>query len=247
MNAELRHWRPLPLGAPGWTIEYPVHGWSSRTTALRLDGDRLLVVNAGRTVSAAARAELCALGRVAALFVPNDFHHLGVRSWLASIGPVPVLAAPGVRRRLSRKLGLAPEPLATECAPPGHARLPERLGPAEISFLVPPGTRSGEAWAVAPLAAADGHAWIVGDAFFHLRRLPRNLSGVALRATGTGPGLRIGATFRALQLADPAAYRAWLLAELGREPPALLVPAHGEPLADDDLPARLRALAAARL
>ncbi len=106
-------------------------------------------------------------------------------------------------------------------------------------MLVPPGTRTGELWLSTP--APGGRAWIVCDAFFNIARAPRTPMGLLLRALGIAPGLRIGTSFLWL-LRDRAAYRSWLLAKLAEERPTLLVPSHGDVLADAALPDRLQRL-----
>lgn len=45
-----------------------------------------------------------------------------------------------------------------------------------------------------------------------------------------------------LFLADKAAYKVWMGGELDRDPPVLLVPAHGAPVRGPDLSSRLRAV-----
>ena len=214
------------------SAEYPVHGWHGRTTVLSGPAGDLAVYNPGATIAPALRAELRRRGSVQTLIVPNHFHHLGVDTWLQEFPHALVVASTWAIPRL-------------------HDRGVEASGydgialPGGARFLEIPGTKSGELWL--SLATRRGRCWIVGDAFFHLARLPRHPVAAVLWLTGTAPGLRVGSTFRRLALRDRPSYLAGLEEALAAEQPELLVPAHGEELRDPALSARLLGLARARL
>jgi hypothetical protein len=224
-----------PLSAAVWTAPYPVPGWSSRTTVVSLASGGLLAVNPGASLAARAGEELGAFGTVEYLLAPNHFHHLGIAAWRRAFGSIPVLAAAAAQARLrSRGLESLAEPeTIVHLLPPG-ARL-----------LLPAGTRTGEVWL--RLAIDAGVAWIVGDAFFNVSRTPLSAAGIFLRLSGTTGGLRIGGTFKWGHLRDRMAYRRWVLERLDEDPPAMLVPAHGDVLTDPGLARRLRELLSARL
>jgi hypothetical protein len=202
---------------------------------VRLASGGLLVVNPGAPLAATARADLQALGKIEYLLAPNHFHHLGISAWQKELGPIPVLASAQAHARLGKR-GYAPlhEP-----------REIESLLPPEASFLLPAETRTGEIWL---RLAIDGRTtWVVGDAFFHVLHAPRNLAGLFLRFSGTVPGLRIGGTFKFGHLRDRRAYREWLLQRIEADPPAVLVPAHGEIASAPDLARSMVALIQERL
>lgn len=67
-----------------------------------------------------------------------------------------------------------------------------------------------------------------------------------LKTLRMAPGLSISATFKWM-LKDRAAYRDWLLAQIEREKPTVLIPSHGQIINDANLPARLADLVRARL
>lgn len=231
MVGETDVWRPLPGGLAGWSAEYPIHGWSARTTVVRLSSDDLLVINPGKPIAEQVRRQLSAFGRVTHLLAPSRLHYLGVASWRDSFGALPVLAAASAHARLAKRLGFEPAPLSSL--------------PTGADLVVPDGVKTGETWLV--LRTADSVAWIVCDAFFHLPHTPRNPAGVFLRLSGTTPGLRIGNTFKWGHLQDRAAYRDWILRRIDEDRPSILIPAHGEPIEDAELASRLRALVEKRL
>lgn len=85
----------------------------ARMTIVRLRGG--LVVHSPAPLSAELRAEVDALGRVAAIVAPSLFHHLGVRSWIDAYPHAVTCACPGLERkrpdlRWDRVLGDTPEP-----------------------------------------------------------------------------------------------------------------------------------------
>ena len=56
-----------------------------------------------------------------------------------------------------------------------------------------------------------------------------------MKLLGFRTGLMTNPFFKRLFLSDKAAYKAWMLAELERDPPVLFVPSHGAPLRGADL------------
>ncbi|MHA1568826.1 MAG: hypothetical protein ACTSXZ_05100 [Alphaproteobacteria bacterium] len=230
------HWKPIDEGAGLWAHERFKDGVSIlRSTAVRLaDGD-LAVIGPIREKSEAAREQLRALGRPAILLAPNHYHNAGLALYQREFSDCVVVASAVAAPRLRKKTPCASAPLELL-----RARLPRHM-----SLLEPPGTRTGEVWLRA--GTGGGVAWVVGDAFFNMRAAPRSFMGVVMRLFGNAPGLRIGGTFTWLALRNNREYAAWLTAQLEADNPAILIPAHGDIEAGDDLPDRLRALAAARL
>jgi hypothetical protein len=223
------------VASDAWSAPYEISGWSSRTTVVRLATGGLLAINPGLPLAATAKADLQAIGNVEYLMAPNHYHHLGLAAWRQVFGPIPVVACAAAQPRL-RARGHAPlcEPGAIEPLLPDNAKV-----------LLPPGTRTGEAWLRLDIGGQAG--WIVGDAFFHVPRTPRNAAGLFLRLSGTTAGLRIGATFKWGHLRDRRVYREWVGRLLDGDPPTTLIPAHGDVLTDADLARRVRRLLDDRL
>lgn len=232
----MAEWRAIDDGAGLYELEKVVDsGWCWRAAALRLDGGELLVVSPVRGTLSASAEELERLGSPSFGLAPNHFHYLGLRELRERYPKLACAASVTARPRLEGKCGHPFQPLDA---------LRERL-PAGVAILEPPGTKGGEVWLRVP--TSRGVAWVVSDAFFHVNNPLRGGMGLALRATGTAPGLRIGSTFLWLALRERPAYRRWLEAQLEADAPRVLVPGHGDVLADDALPERLAELVRRRL
>lgn len=229
-------WTVLDETAGLWALEsFNGSGFSLRTTALRLRDGGVLLVSPTRALGDAAHEELAVLGKPSVLLAPNHFHHLGLAEHLERYPAAKVVASVVAAPRLQKQTGLD----IRSC---DEVR---ELLPDGAEIVETAGTRSGEAWLT--VGTVRGTAWVVSDAFFNLPSLPKNMFGLALWLTGTGPGLRIGRTYTALAIRDKRAYRAWLSKMLDRLPPALLVPGHGDAVEGPDLAGKLRAIAEQRL
>jgi hypothetical protein len=208
------------------------NGWHWRMTVVRGE-DGAIVVSPIRRLPEAVHDALAGLGGVASLLAPNHFHYLGVAEFLERYPASRAVCAPAARSRLARKTDLS-------------FADPDALGlPSSVSLLSPPGLRTGELWL--RVDTARGVAWVVSDAFFNLAAHPTGGFGLACRLMGITCGLRLGRTFTTLAVADRKAYGSWLLAQLERDQPRVLVPGHGDIVEAPDLAERLADLAAARL
>ena len=257
-------WAPIDERAGLFALEKVVaSGWSWRALAVRLEGGEVALVSPVRGTLERSRESLEAITWVAPLrdgiptpangsscrptvtplrsligrptfaLAPNHFHFMGIAE--ARTPELTCVASAVARPRLTSKCGHAFEPLEA---------LRERL-PAGVTLLEPPGLKSGEVWLRAE--TERGVTWAVCDAFFNVNNALSGTMGLALRATGTAPGLRIGKTFDWLVLRDKRAYRRWLEERIAEDAPRVLVPSHGDVVVDDDLPERLRELASRRL
>ncbi len=232
-----RMWTEID-GAPGLrTIERVVRGgWSLRSFALVLPDGGTLVVSPTASLGEEAHRAIGEIGAPKVLLAPNHFHHLGIPEWRKRHPGSMVVASSLARERLSTKqpdIELRPLEEANGLLPDG------------VTFLEPPGTKTGETWL--RIETNAGVAWLVSDAFFHLLRDTSGFTGMMLRASGTVPGLRIGSTFLWLGVRDRKRYASWLLDRLAKDAPRTLVVGHGEPVTGDDLAARLRALVETRV
>jgi hypothetical protein len=229
-----RTWSPVPGLDSVWRAERVVNGVPLRSLAVRLADGRLAIYSPIRRLGRDAHAELAAIGAPAFLVAPNHFHNLGLGEYAAAHPGARVVSSPTAASRVQRRCG-------HDVHDP--ALLREAL-PAELSLLLPPGTRAGELWL--SIESAAGRAWTVGDAFFNIARTPRTPMGLLLRLLGISPGLRVGASFRWL-VRDRAGYKRWLLDAIAAQRPTTLVPCHGDILTDPELPDRLRRLVQRRL
>lgn len=234
MSAAPARWEPIPLAEGVWTAERPRLHVPLRAVALRLADGGVAVYSPIKDLGPDAHRALKALGPPALLIAPNHHHYLGLPEFAATYPQASIVASAVALARVRAR---------TRCEVGADTALRARL-PPHVSVLVPPGTRGGELWL--SLATQRGRAWVVGDAFFNIARVPPTPIGLLLRALRVAPGLRIGDPFRWL-VRDRPAYRRFVLDALHADRPTTLIPCHGQILADGDLPERLERLIETRL
>lgn len=174
-----------------------------------------------------------ALGRPRLIFAPNHFHHLGLPRFRERYGDASVVASAGAIPRLERHKHQDLEKIEDTPLPSG------------VRWLVPEGTKSGEAW-LSIDEEGRGPTWIVCDAFFHANTPVKGLEGAFLRTAKITPGLCIGMTFTLMCITDTKRYARWVHDAIDREKPSRVLFSHGEPL-QADAPAKLHAILDARL
>jgi hypothetical protein len=203
----------------------------ARMAVVGLGGGALLVVSPGIPLGEARWEQLSRLGTPRFLLAPNHFHNLGIATWKQRFPGATVVAHPRAHARLHKKLpGIAIEDVASI----GEAR------PAGVRIFGPPMAKQGETWV--SMKTKEGTAWFVTDGIVNQERLPRGPMGLVMRMLGFRTELMTNPFFKRFFLEDKAAYKAWVGEELDRDPPVLLVPAHGAPLRGLDLASRLRAV-----
>lgn len=201
-----------------------------RMAVIGLGGGALLVVSPGGSMTEARWEQLSRWGTPRFLLAPNHFHNAGIAAWKARFPEATVVAHPRAQARLRKKLpGVAIGNLA-----PLEAALPEG-----VRVFSPPMAKQGETWV--SVKTKEGTAWFVTDGILNEERLPRGAVGFVMRLLGFRTELMTNPFFKRLFLTDKAAYKAWVGAELDRDPPTLFVPSHGAPLRGADLCSRLRA------
>jgi hypothetical protein len=196
-----------------------------------LGGGALLVVSPGAPLRDTWWEQLSRWGTPRFLLAPNHYHNAGVAAWKERFPEAAVVADPRAHARLRKKVpGVAIEDLA-----PLEAALPEGM-----RVFGPPMAKQGETWV--SMNTKEGAAWFVTDGIVNSERLPRGAMGLVFRLIGFRSELMTNPLFKRLFLADKAAYKAWVGAELDRDQPVLFVPAHGEAIRGEDVCSRLRAV-----
>lgn len=202
-----------------------------RMAVIGLGKGDLLAVTPGHPVSDAAFEQLARWGTPKFLLAPNHFHNAGLAPWKARFPEARVIAHPRAIPRLQKKVpGLTFEPLSVlEAAlPPG------------VRVFGPPQAKQGEV--TVSVKTSEGTAWFVCDNIMNLETLPPFPMRLVLQIVGFRAKLMTNPFFKRMFLTDKAAYKAWVNAELDKDPPALLVPSHGGVLRGPDLVSRLRAI-----
>jgi hypothetical protein len=177
-----------------------------------------LLVHSPAWINDETLAEVRALGTPRILFAPNHFHHLDLQRYRELFPEAVAVASAGALPRLRAR---------------GHEGLRSTDDvelPSGMRWLVPDGTKSGEAWL--SIDGDGGPTWLVCDAFFNAPSL-RGFEGVMLRMSKAGAGLSIGVTYTALCIRDKSRYREDVLEALAREQPRRVLFSHGDPLETD--------------
>jgi hypothetical protein len=195
-------------------------------------GDNQVLIHSPTWIDHETIRQIQSLGTPHVLFAPNHFHHMGLGRYRKNFPNAIVAATAGAIPRLRRRGhdGL----LSIEAVPL----------PRGVRWLLPDGTRSGEAWLA--IDGDGGPTWIVCDAFFNETRPMSGVEGAILRLGKITPGLCVGATFKLLCVRDSKRYREWVLDAIAREMPRRVLFSHGDPI-NEDAASKLAACVRARL
>lgn len=200
--------------------------WATMLVFRGVDG--LVVVSPGNGVEPRAFDALAELGPVRALVATNGLHHLGQPEWRARFPDAVSYAPPGALPRLAKKATGVPFRSLTELTFPSHVR-----------FEDAPGFKMGEV--ILRFDTKAGTGWFTGDLLTNIVRTPPPPMGWIFPLTGSGPGFSLFRLGTWLFVKDKKVVREWMLERLEREPPALIVPAHGAPIEANDIAERAKA------
>lgn len=225
----------MPITISGWTTvaeqplvlvkEYAFGPGRANAMAVRLPDGSFMIISPSVEPGADADA-FAALGGVSALIANNGTHHLGLGPWRAKFPQAVTYAATRAAERI-RKKGKNPgqlEPIE---------KLQSKAGD-RIGFVTISGDKIGD---VCVRVHTDrGVLFYAGDFIANIHTLPRNpLFKLAFRLTDSAPGLKVFKLFFTFFVADKGAARDALIKELDAHPPAILVPAHGDVVARQDV------------
>lgn len=231
-------WTVIDREARVLALNYRFRGSeTSFSFAAPLADGRLMVVSPSKALDDAAAAELADFGEVGALVANNGFHYLGQKAWRARFPEARCFAPPKAIARIAKKsrYPLDFEPLSA-LAP----LLGEGVGLRDV-----PASRCGESWFWAKLSG-DGpprYAWYMSDVLANMRGLPPGLLfRLLFKLTGSAPGYRVFNLALKFMVKDAKGALRLLLEDVEAHPPGVVVPAHGDILADGDIDERTRAL-----
>ena len=219
----LHVWQNLTSdGAVRW-LKYSFDPGKANTLAVRLDDGSWLVVSPSVGSPEGVYDALAKDGTVTALLAPNGFHHLGQSAWRKRFPTAISYASDDARARLSKKCpGVTYESVN---------RLTERL-PARVGILLPDGMKAPDLLVHATSAGTT--VWHTGDLVSNTTAEDMPLHWRLLMTVfGAGTGFRFNTMPAMIYLRDRAAWKRSVLAAIEKAPPAVLLPAHGNPLADN--------------
>lgn len=223
-------WRTIDAQLPVLWREYSFGPGMASTVVVGIAARKLLAVSPGPKLGDAAHEELRAYGEVSALVSPNRFHHLGVEEWLKRWPGAQAYAGEQSLPRLNKKCsaGAVFKPLSQLPALPGGIHIDN-----------PPGMKNTDL--VLRVNGAQGWIWYINDLLMNMRALPSNpVARLMVAAAGMKRGLCAPRMARMLNVGDKHVVGNWLLNELDARPPAVALFGHGDPLAGQDLGARLK-------
>jgi hypothetical protein len=221
---------------PGWTAlaqqpqvlvkEYGFGTGQANALAVQLPDRSFMIMSPPTTASDAEVQAFTLLGGVSALVENNGAHHLGLSVWRARFPKATTYAAPKAAERIRKK---GKDPGQLESIDALRARAGDRIALLEIA-----GCKIGDV--CLRVVTEKGALFYAGDFIANIQSLPSNLIfKLVFKLTDSGPGLKVFGVFFKFFVADKRAARDALIRELEAAPPAILVPAHGDVVAQNDL------------
>lgn len=220
-----RPWNVFDERTPLLTYAYSFGPALANALAVR-GADGFVVVSPPCSVPPQVLDDLAARGPVRALVASNAFHYLGIPEWKMRFPEAEIFAPAQSIARVRRKTDL-----------PGIRPLAEAgaiAGPA-LELVDMPHYKTGEVLVRA--TTGRGRVWYVTDIVFNMPELPSNIVAKAIFGLSrSAPGLRVNNIGPLFMVRDKRALKQWLAAELERDAPQWLIPAHGD-IAKIDSPA----------
>lgn len=231
---KLHAWTDLVGDGSIKALKYSFGVATANTLAARLDDGSWMVVSPAMKLPDPLYDALASDGGVSALVAPNAYHHMGQAAWRARFPKAVSYAPEGTLKRLaSASKGVAYEPLASLT----------KILPARVRCVVPEGMKVPDLLVFA--GSERGNVLFGGDLISNtvseeMKPVPRFIFGLL----GGGPGYRFNSVPGLVYLRDKAAWKRDVLARVEATPPAVVLPAHGNPVRDDVM-AQTRAILSA--
>lgn len=226
-RAALHVWRSLTSDGSLRSLKYTFGPVTANTLAVRLDDGSWMVVSPATGAPASVLEDLAKDGAVSALVAPNAFHHRGQEAWRRRFPDAVSYAPEGSLARLSRKSAAVPYRAIAE--------LTRKLS-SSVAVFLPDGQKTPD---MLVRASRDGETvWWMGDQFSNLTAddqiwLMRVLAPVHDFLVGSGLGYRRNGRPELVYVNDRAAWLRSIRAVVERDPPSIVMPAHGDPVVED--------------
>lgn len=221
---------------PGWTLlaseplvlmrEYSFGPGVANALLVRLQDGSLLFVSPPTDLSASELDAIAGLGEVSALLANNGAHHLGLAGFCKRFPKAVCYAADAARARIAQK---SKQPVTLQPLAQLSAKLSNK-----VEVIAADGCKVGDV--IVRIHSDKGPLLFVGDFFANIPKLPWNpLFRVMFMLTKSAPGFRVFGIFFKFFASDRPALREFLIREIEKHPPALMIPSHGDPVARPDL------------
>jgi len=226
MNSPIAGWTQLAAEPLVLMREYSFGPGTANAVAVRLDDGTLLVISPPAGLSTRELDDLARVGEVSALLANNGAHYLGLASFCARFPKAVAYATDAARERIAQKTkqSVPLQPLS---------QLLPRL-PSKVEIIAADGCKVGDV--LVRIQSERGPLLYVGDFFANIPKLPWNpLFRLMFKLTKSAPGFRVFGIFFKFFSSDRAALRDFLIRQLQVSSPAIMIPAHGDPVARPDL------------
>jgi hypothetical protein len=217
--------------------QYLVPNFMSNSIAINTSDNHWVLLSPGEKMLKSFLESLNDENIMLSIIFPNAFHYLGADAWLERFPEAKLYASKKAKKRLAKK-GFK-RIIALENEQP---ELPEGY-----EVLMPPGHRGGDAW-LSKQGGEGANLWITCDSFLNYDRVSKQPIARALQSLlGAAPGLKISQVIKWLLLDRKAKFKPWVLNQLQKDKPTILIPGHGEVDSGPELTERLRLLIETRL
>lgn len=214
------------MQSEGWNIldrdaailwrQYEFTKGAYATTLVFRGADGLVVVSPAQKLEPRAYDALAEFGPVRALIANNTSHHFGQKEWRERFPEAESYGPPGAVEVLGKKVpGVTFRPMS------------DLVLPAHVHWEDAPGWKTGET--LLSVGSARGPVWYAGDLLANIQQLPGPPLRWLFSLTDSAPGFRLFKLATWLLVKDKHVVRDWMLAQIDRFPPAIVVPAHGPP------------------
>ena len=226
----------MTFHVPGWTTlaedppvlvkEYAFGPGRANSLAVCLPDRKWLILSPPNNLLSEDVDGFNHTGSVVALVANNGTHHLGLGPAAALFKSAITYATPRAAERIRKKgkdFGLL--------AP--IDQLKPLLGD-KVALIAVDGDKVGDV--CVRVQTEKGTLFYSSDFIANIPTLPPNpLFRLVFKLTNSGPGLKVFNVFFKFFVKDAKAARACLINELEKNPPAILVPAHGDVVTRGDL------------
>jgi len=217
--------------------QYIVPNFISNSIAIRASENHWVLISPGEKMLSEWSEKWKRKETKVSIIFPNAFHYMGVSAWLNAFPDAILYASKKAKKRLIKK-GFN-DILSLEKNRPDL--------PAGYKVLIPPGHRGGDIW-LSKQGNDNNNLWITCDSFLNYERVSNQPIARTLQAVlGAAPGLKISQVIKWLLLDGKAKFKPWVLSQLEKDRPSILIPSHGEVEHDEMLTEKLRALIMLRL
>jgi len=220
--------------------QYIVPNFVSNSVAIKVNENEYILISPGASLLEDWPDELKTPDCKIHIIMPNAWHFMGVKAWQEAFVDVTLYASALAKEKLIEKGAFTQDDniqVLQEQQPPL---------PSGYELLFPPGHRAGDVW----LTKKENNncTWITCDSFLNYERLSNQpMARTMQKLLGAAPGLKMSQVIKWLILNDKKAFKTWVLEQLKKDRPTILIPSHGEVSLDNNLKDKIERMVTSRL